>query len=141
MKRLFLPILLMVTALSLTACGNAVRSTNENKNSAKPNAIKEQAPNQSEQMEKTVQNQETAGSAAKMPETKTADKSTVGSEKLAGNEPNKTSQNNIGVITKSDNAVSSADKQEVLKDLDGEISSVLKDIDSMDDISDSTLAE
>jgi len=140
MKKLFLPTLLLMLVAALTACGGAVKNTDENKSVTNPSAVQNQVANEPASPEKTEGIQANTGvktSDTKTPDVKPADKSTV-SENKGGND---VKMNDIGVITKSDNAVSSAEKEKVLKDLDNEVSGLLKNIDRMDEISDTDLAE
>lgn len=139
MKNLFLPLILLVTVASLSACGGAAKNTDKNKEGTQAKVIQEKTSNQPLQNE--TANQNAINSDEKASEIKIAGKSTAGEEKIADIKKAQTNQNSIGVITKSDNAVSSAEKEKVLKDLDSEISGMLKDVESMDEISDSDLTE
>jgi len=144
MKKFFLPTLLLMLVVALTACGGAVKNTDENKSVANPSAVQNQVANEPASPEKAEGIQANTGvkpSGTKTPDVKPADKSTVSENKGVSSEKQAGAKNNISVITKSDNAVSSAEKEKVLKDLDNEVNGMLKDIDKLDEVSDADLAE
>jgi len=143
MKKLFLPILLLALAITLTACGGTVKNTEDKKSDGKSESVQKQMANEPASSERTEGNKaniEGQNSDGKASDIKSADKSTVSGNRIPNGEvvPIK---NSIGIITKSDNAVSSAEKEKVLKDLDNEVSGMLKDIDKLDEVSDADLAE
>ncbi|MGE5329328.1 MAG: hypothetical protein ACM3KR_07465 [Deltaproteobacteria bacterium] len=139
MKKLFLPTLLLILTVTLTACGGAVNNTEGSKSAVKPESLQNQVANQPASPEKAEELK--TNPDAKTSDGNLADKSTVSGNKLPKGEKAPTKQNNISVITKSDNAVSSAEKEKVLKDLDSEISVMLKDVEKLDEVSDTDLAE
>jgi len=140
MKRFFLPTILLMLAIALTACGGAVKNTDQNKPVANPSAVQNEEANSPASPE-NAEGVQANTKDSKAPEIKPADKSTVSENKGTSNGKQPVVKNNISVITKSDNAVSSAEKEKVLKDLDSEVNGMLKDIDKLDEVSDADLAE
>ncbi|MGE5474384.1 MAG: hypothetical protein ACM3UU_09205 [Ignavibacteriales bacterium] len=139
MKKYLLSTILLTLAVTLAACGSTVKDTEKNIKDTNPAAVQNQTSDESNSPGKIEGSKTDSDTAA--PKVNPADKSTVSGDKGGNAENPTTKQGSISVITKSDNAVSSVEKEKVLKDLDSEINGMIKDIDNLDEISDSDLAE
>lgn len=139
MKKYLLSVVLLTLAVTLAACGGTQKSPQGDIKDSNPVTIQEQTGDESNSPQKIEGSKADVDTTT--PQANPADKSTVSGSKNESTANETARQNNISVLTKSDNAVSSAEKEKVLKDLDNEINGIIKDIDNLDDISDADLAE